>query len=124
MTWHEWNLDDLAELRKQYGTRTNARLSAFFKRTIEEIEAKAAELALGKSNRSFRGLKMPRWTPEDIRILQQLHATQSNNEIAILLGRSIKSVTSKAHNLGLRKDKQRLREMGQANVKTRRDRLG
>ena len=40
-------------------------------------------------------------------------------DIALKLDRSVKSVVSKAHNLGLKKDPDRLREMGRENVSLR-----
>ena len=46
---------------------------------------------------------------------------QSNLELARTLGRSVKSVVSKAHNLGLKKDRERLRQMGRENVRLRYD---
>jgi len=40
-------------------------------------------------------------------------------ELARRLGRSVKSVVSKAHNLGMKKSDDRLREMGRENVSVR-----
>ncbi len=52
-------------------------------------------------------------------ILKDSYASQSNFEIARRLGRSVKSVNSKAHHLGLEKASERLREMGRQNVSVR-----
>jgi hypothetical protein len=63
--------------------------------------------------------RMPRWTPEDLELLARLYPTTSNLEIAKLLDRSVKSIVSKAHTEGLKKDPERLREMGRQNVSQR-----
>ena len=63
--------------------------------------------------------KMPRWTQEELDLLKREYATQSNLEIAQRLGRSVKSVVSKAHHLGLKKSTERLRDMGRENVSLR-----
>ena len=65
---------------------------------------------------------MPRWTDPELQVLRQLYPGESNLQIAQQLGRSVKSVVSKAHNLGLKKDKARLEEMGRQNVRLRYDR--
>ena len=62
---------------------------------------------------------MPRWKAEELAILRQDYAVESNLEIARRLGRSVKSVVSKAHHLALKKSDDRLREMGRENVKVR-----
>lgn len=59
--------------------------------------------------------KMPRWKPEEVEALRELYPTRSNADISIRLGRSVKSVVSKAHNLRLKKDPARLAEMGREN---------
>jgi hypothetical protein len=48
-----------------------------------------------------------------------MYNTNSNLEIAQDLQRSVKSVVSKAHNLGLKKSSDRLQEMGRQNVDLR-----
>jgi hypothetical protein len=45
-----------------------------------------------------------------------MYPTVANLDIAAKLNRSVKSVVSKAHNLGLKKEADRLREMGRENV--------
>jgi hypothetical protein len=62
---------------------------------------------------------MPRWDSEAIEKLRQIYPTTPNLEIARQLQRSVKSVVSKAHNLGLKKEAERLREMGRENVSLR-----
>ena len=52
-------------------------------------------------------------------LLGDLYPRCSNLEIAQKLQRSVKSVVSKAHHLGLKKDPVRLQEMGRENVSLR-----
>ncbi len=65
---------------------------------------------------SRRGKVRPRWTKSEITILKRLYRTQSNSEIAKVLGRKVSSVVFKAHRLRLSKGIRRLREMGKENI--------
>ncbi len=60
--------------------------------------------------------RMPRWDRHAIGMLVELYPKTANLELALKLNRSVKSVVSKAHNLGLKKEIERLREMGRENV--------
>jgi len=62
---------------------------------------------------------MPRWTDEELDLLRDLYPRVPNLEIAQKLNRSVKSVVSKAHHLGLKKELERLQEMGRQNVSLR-----
>lgn len=117
-----WTPDEVALLRRCYGSKPTAYLVERLPHDEQAIEVKASELALAKDKRRFKGRKMPRWTDEQVARLQLLYPTRSNLEIARELGRSVKSVVSKAQGMGLRKDEQRLQEMGRSNVRLRRDR--
>lgn len=63
--------------------------------------------------------KKPRWTEGDVSYLREHYAEASNASIAEALGRTVKSVVAKAHNLKLRKSEDRLRAMGAENVAAR-----
>jgi len=121
----EWSRDELLDFKRIYGTRTDEDLTRIFGRPLEEIERVATEYALAKDKAFLRRLKgdvatrMPRWTQAELDRLSEIYAQISNLEIARELGRSVKSVVSKAHNLGLKKDLRRLREMGRQNVSFR-----
>lgn len=56
------------------------------------------------------------WSPPEISQLRRLYAKHSNQEIARRLGRSLSSVISQAFKLGLKKDPQRLVQMGKENI--------
>lgn len=120
-----WSREELQLLRRLYGTRTDEDLAVALGRTVASIRRVAKRYALSKDKAFVKRLRgdsatrMPRWTEEELDLLRDLYATESNLEIAHQVGRSIKSVVSKAHQLGLKKDIERLREMGRENVSTR-----
>ena len=76
---------------------------------------------LRKLNEGRASVKMPRWSDRELALLADKYPDQPNLEIARLLGRSVKSVVSKAHNLNLKKSPRRLRNMGRENVSLRYD---
>jgi DNA-directed RNA polymerase specialized sigma24 family protein len=66
--------------------------------------------------------RKPRWTKAELDQLRELYPKYPNIAIARELERSLKSVVSKAHIMGLKKDPARLTEMGRQNVSLRNDR--
>ena len=117
--------DQITEFKRIYGRRTDADLATIFSRSPEEIQRMAKEFALAKDKAFVRKRKgnsatrMPRWTPAELEYLTREYPLQPNLELARHLSRSVKSVVSKAHNLGLKKSSERLREMGRQNVSLR-----
>ncbi|MEM1451115.1 MAG: hypothetical protein AAF957_18720 [Planctomycetota bacterium] len=123
--------EELVRFKRVYGTRTDEDLSLVFGRTLEVVQGQAATLCLSKDKAFLRRAsggtaktRMPRWTDEELAQLRELYPIHSNLEIADRLGRSVKSVVSKAHNMGLKKDRARLQQMGRQNVRQRYDRGG
>lgn len=120
-----WGRDEIAEFKRIYGTRTDDDLARIFGRAIDEIRSKATSLALRKDKAFVRRLngeastRMPRWSKEELELLRERYPSEPNLAIAQHLGRSVKSVVSKAHNLGLKKSPDRLRQMGRENVSLR-----
>jgi len=120
-----WTREDMAEFKRIYGTRTDEDLSRIFGRTLDDIRKLAGEHALAKDKAFVRKLageastQMPRWKEEELDILRRDYPVESNLELARRLGRSVKSVVSKAHHLGLKKSSERLRRMGRENVSLR-----
>ncbi len=116
-----WSLDDLVELRRRYGSTSDADLALHFGREAEDVVAQAAELGLAKNKAAFPGLrKMPRWTKEEIATLRWIYPDTSNLEISRQLGRSVKSVMSKAKSIGLKKDSEHIQLVGLVNRQLRR----
>lgn len=120
-----WSHDEVQRLRRIYGRRTDEDLSIILGRSVESVRRQAARYALAKDKAFVRRLKgasstrMPRWSDDELELLRNSYSTESNLEIARRLSRSVKSVVSKAHHLGLKKDGERLREMGRENVSRR-----
>lgn len=120
-----WSAEDIQRLKRHYGTRKDEDLVVILGRPVEEIIAKASEYRLAKDKSSWRRIgdgkrvRMPRWTPEEVSRLRELYPDTANLEIARELGRTLKSVVSKAHDLGLKKSADRLRDMGRENVEKR-----
>jgi DNA-binding CsgD family transcriptional regulator len=120
-----WTPEEIVEFKRLYGTRTDDDIALIFGRSIESVKRLGARYCLAKDKAFVRRLtgssatRMPRWNADEIEKLRELYPNQSNLEIAQRLGRSVKSIVSKAHNLGLKKDVDRLREMGRENVSLR-----
>jgi hypothetical protein len=120
-----WTREEIGELKRIYGTRTNEDLACIFERSEKEIEEVARRLALSKDKAFVCKLngeastRMPRWRMEELEILRREYPVCPNLLLARKLERSVKSVVSKAHNMGLRKSSDRLREMGRENVSLR-----
>jgi hypothetical protein len=125
-----WTRDEVAQFKRIYGTRTDDDLARIFGRPVDAIERQAQKLMLAKDKAFLRKLhgktatRMPRWTEEELQRLRELYPVHSNLDIAKTLERSVKSIVSKAHNLGLKKDLARLREMGRENVSLRYSKRG
>lgn len=111
--------DIVNKLKERYGTTDDATLAKELGISVAEIEFLATQLALGKDKRHFKNQRMPRWTASELDKLRDLYPSTPNVEIARQLGRTTKSVVSKAHKLGLKKTAERLEEMGRQNVKER-----
>ena len=120
-----WTQAETAEFKRLYGTRTDEDLAVIFERSLDAVHRLGVRLCLAKDKAFVRRLsgpassRMPRWDPAEIEKLKSLYPVVPNLEIAQTLNRSVKSVVSKAHNLGLRKEADRLREMGRQNVSLR-----
>ena len=120
-----WTRAEIADFKRIYSTRTDGDLSRIFGRSEPEIRELAQKNRLSKDKAFLRKLRrepatrMPRWKTEDLGLLRKTYAIEPNLEIARRLGRSVKSVVSKAHTLGLKKSDDRLREMGRENVSAR-----
>lgn len=120
-----WTREEIIEFKRLYGTRADQDLGRIFGCSAEEIERLAREHALAKDKAFSRRLlghgatRMPRWRDEEVALLQREYAARSNLELARKLGRTVKSMVSKAHHLGLRKSSERRRRMGRENVGVR-----
>lgn len=120
-----WTREETLRFKRIYGTRSDEDLGVIFGRPEEEIARHAESLCLAKDKAFVKKVegkgatRMPRWSPDELELLRQQYPTVANIELARRLGRSVKSVVSKAHHIGLKKDPERLREMGRQNVSLR-----
>jgi hypothetical protein len=110
-------------LKRVYGSRKLDELRVIFGRRGEVIESTAAQMYLAKDKAFVRSIggssRMPRWSDEEETLLRKCYAQSSNVELASLLGRSVKSIIAKASSMGLKKGPERLRAMGQENIRLR-----
>lgn len=110
---------EVIDFRRRYGRATEEELRAAFGLSAAAVNALAATYRLAKDKAFLATLqvdtKMPRWNADEIEKLKKLYPTLSGLQVARELGRSVKSVVSKAHQLGLRKTPQRLARMGREN---------
>lgn len=120
-----WTRAEIAELKRIYGQRTDEDLVRIFGRSPEEIRRFSREYRLSKDKAFVRKLRgegsvpMPHWRPEEVEILRDSYPRQSNLELARRLGKSVKSIASKAHRMRLEKTSERLEAMGRENVRAR-----
>ncbi len=120
-----WTQEEIAEFKRLYGTRTDEDLALIFGRGLESVKRLGARYCLAKDKAFVRRLtgssatRMPRWSKAEIAQLAELYPTRPNLEIAQILNRTVKSIVSKAHNLNLKKEPERLRQMGRENVSLR-----
>lgn len=120
-----WTQEEIAEFKRLYGTRTDEDLAVIFGRSIDAVKRLGARYCLAKDKAFVRRLtgssatRMPRWSAEEIALLTTIYPLEANLDIAQKLNRSVKSIVSKAHNLGLKKADERLEEMGRENVSLR-----
>jgi hypothetical protein len=121
----QWTRDEITQFKRIYGSRTDEDLSVIFGRSPKAVAAMAQQLRLAKDKAFLRRLsgqgatRMPRWSDQELELLRSVYPVVSNLELAQRLGRSVKSVVSKAHHLGLKKSSDRLRRMGRENVSLR-----
>ncbi len=120
-----WSREDKRQIKQMYGQRSDEDLALIYSRSVEAVRELAEELHLAKDkaflkrNRPKQTTRMPRWTSAALEQLRARYPTESNHALAAALGRSVKSVVSKAHHLGLKKEVERLRQMGRENVRLR-----
>jgi hypothetical protein len=72
-----------------------------------------------KKHNVKKGRPMPRWTRTQLATLREFYRNSPNEDVALVTGRSVKSVASMAHRLGLKKSAGRLEQMGRENVAVR-----
>ena len=132
-----WSRAELQALKEVYGTRADDDLAVTLQRDREAIDAMAQQLSLAKDKRfaatAAKGAPgatgelpsasvrqpMPRWTDDEIVRLREIYADRDNLAVARMLGRTVTSVANKANQLGLKKSRRLLADIGRTNVAVR-----
>ncbi|MCX6876270.1 MAG: hypothetical protein NTW21_21055 [Verrucomicrobia bacterium] len=120
-----WTRSEVQQLQRIFGSNSNERLARILRRSVASIQHQARRYQLAKNKvfvKKHRGqgvYKMPRWTPEQVKMLRRIYANLSNLEVARILERSVASVVSQAHVLRLRKSVRHLQGMGRENIRGR-----
>lgn len=117
-----WTLEEVADLRHRYSQLPDKELASIYGATLDEIQAKARSLGLGKDKRVIPGCESRPWTDEEVERLTDLFSDYSSLEVARLLSRSAKAVNHKARRLGLLKSEVRRSQAGRDNIRNRQDR--
>jgi len=99
MRGEEWTWKDLDFLRSNYDGMTNAELARRLGRTYGAVITKAYNLGLKKK----MGNKLIEWTPQKLKLLTDFFPIMFNDALAKWLGISIRTLTRKARELGLKK---------------------
>lgn len=115
---------ELRQFKLLYGRRTDLELAKHFNIQVSDVEELAKQHCLGKDKQTFAKVPtyrvmMPRWNEESVHTLRKIYPHKSTLEVARCLGRSVKSVSSKAHQLGLVKTPELLQAMGRENISKR-----
>jgi hypothetical protein len=120
-----WTREEKNRLKRLYGSRSDEDLTLILSRSIDSVREKARELRLAKDkvflkrHKPKHTTRMPRWSSSALAELRERYPAESNIDLATRLGRTVKSVVAKAHQLGLKKEGERLRQMGRENIMLR-----
>lgn len=107
-----WTLEQIALLRDKYPDSTPGELAVLFPdKTITAIKTKATVLGLLKTIQKFQ------FTQEQLAYLRKHYARTQNKVLADKFGCSIHTIENKSFELGLKKDKDFVREMSRENMK-------
>ena len=99
MRERDWTWKELDFLRTNYSKMTNAELARKLGRTYGAVISRAYLLGLKKKN----GNKLIEWTPQKLKLLTDFFPIMFNDALAKWLGVSIRTLTRKARELGLKK---------------------
>lgn len=123
-----WTRSDELLLKRIYPNRSDEDLEVCMSRSRRQIARMARRFCLAKDKKfTAQGgslavacrTTMPRWGASEVIRLQELYTDRDNLEIARAFGRSVASVANKASQMGLKKSRNVLAEIGRQNVKHR-----
>ena len=97
---HFWSKDEVQLLKKLYPIGLTQEIEEKTGRSPASIKYKA--YLMGIKRKRVRPV-YPDWSHDEIKLLKKLYPTTNNNEIALRLGRSVRTVRIKAFLLDLQK---------------------
>lgn len=119
-----WTPEEIERLKASFSARSNEELATMFCRTKRAITTKASKLGLRKNvvvrpdlPYNLVGNIRINWTPSMIDCLKRNYEITKNEDLAVMLGVSMRSVTRKARELGLKKNVAWVRALWKTNVK-------
>ncbi len=101
--YKRWSKEDIKILKKYFPHMSTQKMAESLGRATDSVGSKANELGLKKTEKYHRE-ERNLWSQSDIKLLMKLYPKSSNQEIAEKVGRTIKSVITKASNLRLHKE--------------------
>jgi len=113
MNGSRWTEEEIQLLKKLYPIKFNREIASILGRSIYSIEKQANRLGLKKKPIVFKKgtIKMLRknemkpWSKKDIEKLKRLYPNLPTDEVAKILGRTVKAVKHKAYALGIKKQR-------------------
>lgn len=94
----EWTDHDVEYLRRHYGTKSRKEIAVALGRSVATVQMKACKLGL--TNAEEHG-NHRRWRTHEEEILRELYSKKSQQEIAAMLNRTVRSVSGKLQMMGL-----------------------
>jgi len=101
-----WTNHEVLTLRRIYPQMTNERVSEYMSRTTGSVESMARRLELKKNQTNAVYVKRP-WSLLELEKLRKWYPNRDTTWFALQIGRSVRSVYMKAHEIGLQKYKLR-----------------
>jgi len=115
-----WTPEIVQQFRRDYPNHTDDELCKMYETNHLKVQQLQVDYCLGKNKRTLPGVvTMPRWTDDQLKTLKEMYTDNDNIIIAKKLGKTVKSVVSKAFFLGLKKSKTQLTKIAKKNVACR-----
>ncbi len=94
----EWSEHDVEYLRKHYGKKSRKEIAVTLGRTVATVQMKACKLGL--TNPEEHGTHR-KWRSHEEEMLKELYTLKTQQEIADMLNRTVRSVSGKLQMMGL-----------------------
>lgn len=94
----EWTEHDIEYLRKHYGVKSRKEIAVALGRTVATVQMKACKLGLTNAEEHGNHRK---WRNHEEEMLKELYTMKTQQEIADMLNRTVRSVSGKLQMMGL-----------------------